>query len=50
MENNDTARKIGRLRKAMIDPGRCPEYHYQQLEKLRRNWPALFFAIKDVIE
>lgn len=50
MEQDETARKISRLRKAILDPGRCPEYHYRQLETLRRDWPALFFAIKDVIK
>lgn len=42
------AEQIDRIRRAVTDPGRHPDYHRHQLERLRTEWPTLYHAIMDL--
>lgn len=40
---------VHRLRRAVTDPGDHPEYHARQIALLRRNWPALWEAVNNLL-
>lgn len=35
--------------RAWLIQGKCPEYHEQQKELLRKNWPTLYNAIQGLV-
>jgi hypothetical protein len=35
---------------AMLDPGSHPDYHYQQMTRLKEEWPTLYEAIAVLIQ
>jgi len=41
---------IHQIQTAILNPGTHPDYHWQQLSELRRNWPTLFNAIMNTLD
>lgn len=42
--------RVGRVRKVILDEGRSPAYHRQQMERLRQEWPTLYNAIMHLVK
>lgn len=38
-----------RVVNAVTDAGTHPEYHQRQLDRLRREWPTLYYALMDLV-
>ena len=43
--NNNAARVV----RAVTNAGTHPEYHQRQLDRLRREWPTLYYALMDLV-
>ncbi len=35
--------------RAVLEPGRAPQYHRQQMTRLRTEWPVLATAVRNLI-
>lgn len=49
-EEADKDRKIERVRRAIKNPGARPDYHSKQMLRLMTEWPALFYAVMELID
>ena len=38
-----------RVVRAVTNAGTHPEYHQRQLDRLRREWPTLYYALMDLV-
>jgi len=38
-------KQIEDIRRALLDPGHRPDYHWYQLRRLRKEWPVLYRAL-----
>ena len=44
------AEALGRLERALNDPGPAPEVHQRAVHELQAAWPALYLAVRDVLQ
>lgn len=43
-------RTLGRLKQVIRDPGPSPSHHYRTMQRHRREWPALWKVIDELLE
>lgn len=48
-EDHELRGRVERVRKAFLDEGAYPPYHRRQVERLRQEWPTLYYAILNLI-